>query len=122
MKEYSCIQTAEHEKSVASAQENMLKEEALTKMCGIFRILGEPSRMKIVLALLEGEMCVYHLTEICGGSFSSVSHQLRILRDNGIVKTRRIGKNIEYSIADEHVHEMVEMGKEHLNCRMQEED
>ena len=120
MKEYSCSQTAEHEKSVASAQEHMLKEEALRKMCGIFRILGEPSRMKIVLALLEGETCVYHLTQICGGSFSSVSHQLRILRDNGIVKTRRIGKNIEYSIADEHVREMVEMGKAHLDCGMQE--
>lgn len=118
MKEYGCSQTAEHEKSVANAQEKMLKEEALAKMCGIFRILGEQSRMKIVLALLEGEMCVYHLTEICGGSFSSVSHQLRILRDNGIVKTRRIGKNIEYSIADEHVREMVEMGKEHLDCRV----
>ncbi len=122
MEEYNCKQTVEHERSVANARVNMLCDDALTKMCGIFRILGEPSRMRIVLALLAGEMCVYHLTEICGGSFSSVSHQLRILRDNGIVKARRIGKNIEYSIADNHVREMVEMGKEHLACRVQEEN
>ena len=95
----------------------MLEEKDIERMCRTFRILGEPSRMKIVLALLEGEMCVYHLTEACGGSFSSVSHQLRILRDNGIVKTRRLGKNIEYSLADAHVREMVETGRAHLACK-----
>lgn len=121
MKESNCLHEREHEIAVAKAKANMLGAEDLEKVCGIFRILSEPSRMKIVLALLEGEMCVFHLTEVCGGTFSGVSHQLRILRDNGIVRARRLGKNIEYSIADEHVREIVEMGKEHLTCPTEQE-
>ena len=72
--------------------------------------------MKIVLALLEGEMCVYHIAEVCDATVSGVSHQLRILRDNQVVKAKRYGKNVEYSIADEHVHEIIKMGIKHSTC------
>lgn len=73
--------------------------------------------MKIVLALMQGEMCVYHLSEVCEGStLSGISHQLRILKDNGIVKARRLGKNIEYSISDHHVCEIVNLALKHLQC------
>ena len=91
------------------------------KISKIFHMLADAGRLKIVLALLKGDMCVYHLTEICGGTQSGVSHQLRVLKDNKIVKSKRLGKNVEYSIADEHIREIVEMGKAHLLCSANQE-
>ena len=61
-------------------------------------------------------MCVYHIAEATGGKQSAVSHQLRVLKDNKIVKSRRDGKNILYSVADEHVAKIIEMSKIHLHC------
>ena len=106
----------EHAKAVQRAKEEILSGSDVEKICNIFQILSMPSRLKIVLALLNGEMCVYHLTEVCGGTVSSVSHQLRILRDNCIVKAKRFGKNVEYSIIDEHVCKIILMAVEHLSC------
>ncbi|MBR2341404.1 MAG: helix-turn-helix transcriptional regulator [Clostridia bacterium] len=85
-------------------------------MSDVFRMLGEPSRLRIVLALMKGESCVYHLVEACGGTQSGISHQLRVLKDNKIVKARRAGQNVFYSIADEHIFKMVEVGIEHVDC------
>ena len=85
-------------------------------VCGVFRILADPTRMKIVLGLLGGDKCVNHLMEVCGGTQSAISHQLRILRDNKIVKAKRIGQSVEYSIADAHVREIVGMGVAHIRC------
>lgn len=110
----------EHEKkhllSAQRAKEGILATADVEQICRIFRMLSDPTRMKIVLALLEGEMCVYHLAEVCDATVSGVSHQLRILRDNKVVKAKRYGKNVEYSIADEHVHKIVEMGIQHSSC------
>ena len=112
-----CEHEKEHLASAQRAQEGILARADVEKMCKIFHVLSEPSRLKIVLALMHGEMCVYHLTEICGGTVSGVSHQLRIMRDNGIVRARRFGKNVEYSIADGHVREMVGLAIQHLSCK-----
>ncbi len=114
-----CEHTKEHTNAVEKAKNETLCAEDLEKICRVFHLLSEPSRMKIVLALMQGEMCVYHLLEVCEGTLSGLSHQLRILRDNKIVKARRLGKNIEYSIADEHVREIVEMGIRHLDCKIE---
>ena len=105
-----------HQASAQRAKEGILSSFEVEKMCKIFQVLSEPCRLKIVLALMKGEMCVYHLAEVCDATVSGVSHQLRILRDNGIVCARRFGKKVEYSIADEHVREIVEMGVAHLQC------
>ena len=105
-----------HQASVQRAREGILSSIEVEKMCKIFHVLSEPSRLKIVLALMKGEMCVYHLAEVCDATVSGVSHQLRIMRDNGIVRAKRFGKNVEYSIADGHVYEMVAMALEHLKC------
>ena len=91
-------------------------QEDVEQVCTVYRMLAEPTRMKIVLALLSGDMCVYHLTEQCGGTQSGISHQLRILRDNKIVKAKRLGQSVEYSLADAHVRSIVELGLEHLHC------
>ena len=105
-----------HQASVQRAKEGALSSMEVEKMCKIFQALSEPCRLKIVLALMQGEMCVYHLAGVCDATVSGVSHQLRMMRDNGIVRAKRFGKNVEYSIADGHVYEMVSMALAHLKC------
>ncbi|MBQ6922234.1 MAG: winged helix-turn-helix transcriptional regulator [Clostridia bacterium] len=82
----------------------------------IFSMLGEPNRMKIILALMEGELCVYHICEIVGGKQSAVSQHLRKLKDNHIVKSRKDGTQVLYSIADEHIYSIVKSALEHTHC------
>ena len=98
----------EHSVVAQRAKERVMGESEVGEMAKIFRLLGDPARLKIVLALLEGEMCVYHLLEVCEGTYSGVSHQLRILKDSNIVKAKRYGKNVEYSIADLHIRAIIE--------------
>ena len=88
----------------------------VARMCAAFKAIGEPSRMKILLALMEGEMCVYHIAHAVDGLQSNVSHQLRLLKDAKIIRSRREGKNILYSIADEHIASIILMSKAHLHC------
>lgn len=111
-----CEREQAHSISVQRAKEGIFSMVEVEKMCKVFQVLSEPIRLKIILALLHGEMCVYHLAEVCDGTVSGVSHQLRILRDNGIVRARRFGKNVEYSIEDVHVREMVALAVAHLQC------
>ncbi|MBO5328354.1 MAG: winged helix-turn-helix transcriptional regulator [Clostridia bacterium] len=91
-------------------------EDDINLMGYRFKALSEPSRLKILFALEGGELCVEHITEAVGGNQSAVSHQLKTLKDNRIIKSRRSGKNILYSISDNHVLIMLKMAKEHLNC------
>ena len=106
----------EHSVVAQRAKERVMGENEVELMAKIFRLLGDPARLKIVLALLEGEMCVYHLLEVCEGTYSGVSHQLRVLKDSNIVKAKRYGKNVEYSIADMHIRAIIEKGIAHLQC------
>ena len=115
-----CEHEKEHAASVGRAKEHILAGTDVEKICAVFRMLADPTRMKIVLALMQGEMCVYHLAEVSNSTVSGVSHQLRVLRDNKIVKAKRFGKNVEYSIADNHVREIVKIGVEHLTCTVEE--
>lgn len=115
-----CDREKEHAIAVQRVKEDILLAKDVEKISKIFQMLSDAGRLKIVLALLKGDMCVYHLIEVCDGSQSGVSHQLRILKDNGIVKSKRLGKNVEYSIADEHIREIVEIGKAHLLCMAKE--
>jgi len=90
----------------------------LTRVCNLFRVFSEPSRLKIVLALKAGELCVYHIVEACGGTQSAVSHQLRVLKDNGVIKSRREGQNVLYSLADGHIMEILQISEAHLSCAL----
>ena len=114
--EDSVAEACEHELLAGRAKKNMPSEEQIERMCAAFKVLGEPSRMKILLALMGGELCVYHIAEAVGGNQSNVSHQLRILKDARIVRARRAGKNILYSVADEHVTAIVLMSRAHISC------
>lgn len=106
-----------HSVTAQRAKEHILGNAETEQICAIFRGLADPTRMKIVLGLLEGDMCVYHLTEVCDGTQSGVSHQLRVLRDNNIVKAKRLGQTVEYSLADEHVRKLIEISIAHLACK-----
>lgn len=108
-----------HEQRVALAKEGMPTGEYLRVMCDMLKILGEPSRMKIVFALTQGEMCVLHIVEAVGSNQSAVSQQLRILKNGKLIRSRREGKNMLYSIADEHVYEIIRMSMEHARCEIE---
>ncbi len=112
-----CDREREHALTAQQIKEELLPLGDVQKMCAIFQVLSDPTRMKIVLALMKGEMCVYHLAEVTEITVSGVSHQLRVLRERNIVKAKRFGKNVEYSLADAHIQKMVTMGMEHLACR-----
>lgn len=106
----------EHEERVRCVLESMPSEDDLSELAARFKAISEPSRLKILLALSCGELCVEHLTQAIGGNQSAVSHQLKTLKDHRIIKCRRQGKQVIYSIADGHVLTMISVAKEHLNC------
>lgn len=106
-----------HKSRMAAALSVMPTDEQIEEMGARFKVIAEPSRLKILLALSVGELCVDHITEAVGGNQSAVSHQLKTLKDNKILKCRRSGKKVLYSVADGHVLTMIEMAKEHLNCK-----
>lgn len=113
-----CEHESAHQALVKKAKENMPSVEYISVMCEMLKILGEPSRMKIVQALMQGEMCVLHIVQAVDGNQSAVSQQLRILKNGKLIKSRRDGKNVLYSIADEHVLKIVKMSMEHARCEI----
>lgn len=106
----------EHEERVRCAVESMPSEDDVAELAARFKAISEPSRLKILFALSCGELCVEHLTQAVGGNQSAVSHQLKTLKDHRIIKCRRAGKQVIYSIADAHILTMISVAKEHLNC------
>ena len=112
----NCDNEREHGARVAEIKESMLADEKISDLCARFKVISEPSRLKILLALEGGELCVDQITEAVGGNQSAVSHQLKILKDNKIIKSRRNGQNVLYSVSDWHVLTMIGVAKEHLNC------
>lgn len=115
MKDF-CNEEEEHASRVAAVKGKMPSDEKITEMGARFKVISEPSRLKILLALEQGELCVEHITEAVNGNQSAVSHQLKILKDNKVIKSRRDGQNVLYSISDWHVLTMIGVAKEHLNC------
>ena len=83
----------------------------------LFSLLGDPSRMKIVLALMEGELCVYHICEVTGAKQSATSQHLRKLKDANVVKARKESNQMLYSIADDHVTTILKTVIEHMKCK-----
>ena len=89
-------------------------DNTLYDLADLFKIFGDTTRVKILYALFESELCVCALAELLDVSQSAVSHQLRVLKDAELVTRRREGKTIYYSLADEHVRAIIEMGFEHI--------
>lgn len=89
-------------------------ENTLYDLAELFKVFGDSTRIRIISALMDGEMCVYHLSERLGAGQSAVSHQLRILRAAGLVRPRREGKEMYYSLDDDHVKEIYGAGLAHI--------
>ena len=90
-----------------------LDEDELIEMAELFKMFGDSTRIKILSLLFEGEKCVQEITEASGSSQSAVSHQLRLLKQARLVRSRRNGKQIFYTLADDHVKTILGMAKEH---------
>lgn len=99
-----------------STQNNtcLCSEEELFELADFFKVFGDSSRLKIINALLDQELCVGDIAEIISMSSSAVSHQLRLLKSFKVVRSRRAGKLVYYSLDDNHVEEIFKIGRTHL--------
>ncbi|MBR0147278.1 MAG: helix-turn-helix transcriptional regulator [Eubacterium sp.] len=105
---------AAHEEIVRKVKENQPDDEYLYDLSELFKIFGDSTRIKILYSLFDTELCVSDMATILNLSQSSVSHQLRILKDAKLVKFRRDGKTIFYSLDDEHVRMILSLGMDHV--------
>ena len=103
-----------HEAILRKVRSELPTDELLCDLADLFKLFGDTTRMKILFALLESEMCVCAIADLLGMTQSAISHQLRILKDANLVGNRREGKAIYYSLSDDHVRTIVAQGFEHL--------
>jgi DNA-binding transcriptional ArsR family regulator len=99
---------------VRTARREATPEDELQRLALVYRVLGDPSRLKIVMALRRKEMCVCDLAALTGISESAVSHQLRRLKDLALVKSRRTGQVVYYELDDRHVARLIDLGLTHV--------
>ena len=114
-KENLCCDAVEtHEELLKIVEEKMPDETELDSLAELFKVFGDPTRIRILFVLFETEVCVCDLAKALNMTQSAVSHKLRILKQNRLVKNRREGKSIFYSLADDHVRTMIAQGREHI--------
>ncbi|MGI6462987.1 MAG: ArsR/SmtB family transcription factor [Candidatus Scatomorpha sp.] len=109
-----CDEVFIHEDSLSLIEKEMPCDEKLIDLAEFFRLFGDSTRIKIIFALSKSELCVCDLAAALGMSSSAISHQLRLLKARKLVKNRREGKSVFYSLADEHVKTIVNQGMEHI--------
>jgi len=109
-----CGEVCVHPEAVARVREEMLAEQEINGLAETFKVLGDPTRIRILSALAAQELCVCDLAAALELSVSAVSHQLRVLKGARLVKYRREGKNIFYSLDDEHVISLFRLALEHV--------
>ncbi len=107
--------SAHNNEMPACDERDMPCEEEIIDLSELFKVLGDPTRIKILCALSEGELGVSDVARLLGATQSAISHQLRVLKQARLVKYRRDGKAVLYSVSDDHVHTMMSMGLEHVN-------
>ncbi len=103
-----------HEEVVDSVRGRMPDDDTLMDLGDAFKVFSDSTRLKILCALLHHEMCVCDISALLGMTKSAVSHQLRILKQTNLVKNRRDGREVYYSIADDHVETIINNGMEHV--------
>lgn len=94
--------------------DSMPNEEVLYDLADLFKVFSDTTRIKILFSLMSGELCVADIAETIGATQSAVSHQLRILKASHLVKFQRDGKNVLYSLSDDHVYTMLSQGLTHI--------
>jgi len=113
MKKDRCDIRYVHREKVASARRALRSDEATMSLSETFRILGDPTRLRIVLALSREELCVCDIAALLGMTDSAISHQLRLLKGRRVVKYRKKGKMAYYSVDDEHIEDLVRVAVRH---------
>ena len=108
-----CEITQVHQGAVDQVRQVLPPDEVLSDLADLFKIFGDSTRIKILYALLRSELCVCDIADLLGLTQSAISHQLRVLRSSKLVKFRRDGKTLYYSLADEHVCRIISQGTEH---------
>ena len=109
-----CLVRIVHLDRVEKARKEIIADRELDRLALTYKVLGDPNRLKMVMALRDVEMCVCDLAAFTSLSESAVSHQLRRLKDLALVKSRRDGQIIYYALDDEHVSALLEVGLEHV--------
>lgn len=103
----------DHLQSVQSALKAIQSPETVSRVSETFKVLGDPSRLKILMALTKEELCVYDLATMLSISESAVSHQLRLLRSLRLVRQRKEGKLVFYTLDDEHIEDLIRVATRH---------
>lgn len=103
-----------HQKAVDEVLSKLPGDEVLWELSDLFKIFGDSTRLKILYLLFEKELCVCDIANILNMSQSAVSHQLKTLKTAKLVKYKKVGKTVFYSLADNHVHLIIAQGKKHL--------
>ncbi len=109
-----CEDTEVHAELIQIVNEKMPEESELYDLAELFKVFGDSTRIRILFVLFEAEVCVCDLAEALHMTQSAISHQLKILKQNRLVKSRREGKSVFYSLADGHVRTMIAQGIEHI--------
>ena len=114
-KEPVCCETVEvHEDLLRIVERTMPEETELYDLAELFKVFGDSTRIRILFVLSSAEVCVCDLARVLNMTQSAISHQLRILKQNKLVKSRREGKSIFYSLADGHVSTIIAQGRDHI--------
>ena len=119
--EFICDCNIIHQEVVNKTLQKMPKPELFNKLAEFFKIIGDPTRTKILFTLDQNEMCVCDIANVLNMSKSSISHQLATLRKSGIVKCRKQGKEVYYTLDDDHVKQVFEVGIEHIEHKEEKE-
>lgn len=109
-----CSEECVHEDLLKIVNDTMPEETELYDLAELFKVFGDSTRIRILFVLFEAEVCVCDLAEALHMTQSPISHQLRILKQNKLVNSRREGKSIFYSLADGHVRTIIAQGREHI--------
>lgn len=109
-----CECTDVHGHIVESVSGLLPADEELCDLSELFKVFGDSTRIKILYALFENEMCVCDISELCRTTASAISHQLRVLKQAKLVRYRKDGKTVFYSLADDHVKSIIAAGTEHI--------
>lgn len=110
-----CCETFQtHEELLKIVNAEMPEEDKLYDLAELFKVFGDSTRIRILYVLFEAEVCVCDLAEVLNMTQSAISHQLKILKQSKLVKSRREGKSVFYSLADGHVRTIIAQGREHI--------
>ncbi len=110
----SCSDCEAHKGIAERVREGMPEDEILYDLAELYKVFGDSTRIKILYALFEEELCVCDIASVLGMSASAISHQLRVLKQACLVRYRRDGKTVYYSLADDHVRSIIGQGIEHI--------